>query len=63
VNVSVVENPFQVVRSESFALEPGTPVHESRSPVEEKRIHRFLGERRHCASYLFGRGRAIAPSR
>jgi transglutaminase-like putative cysteine protease len=41
VNVSVVENPFQVVHTESFALEPGTAVHESRSPVEEKRIHRF----------------------
>jgi len=41
LNVSVVENAFQVIAHESLCLDPGLPVQESRSPVEEKRIHRF----------------------
>ncbi|MDB6152100.1 MAG: transglutaminase-like enzyme predicted cysteine protease [Chthoniobacteraceae bacterium] len=43
-NVSVVNNDFQRIVSESFATEPSLPVFESRSPVEEKRHHRFLAQ-------------------
>jgi len=41
LNVAVVENAFQLLAHERFRLEPELSVHESRSPVEEKRIHRF----------------------
>jgi transglutaminase-like putative cysteine protease len=41
LNVSVVGNAFQVVAHEKFSLDPALAVQESRSPVEEKQIHRF----------------------
>ena len=41
LNVSVAQNAFQTVTSESFVLEPNLPFYESHSAVEEKRIHRF----------------------
>lgn len=43
-NVSVVNNEFQKVLSESFVTTPAVPVAESKSPVEEKRLHRFQAQ-------------------
>ena len=40
-NVSVVNNSFQRVLNEAFTTEPQLQVEESRSPIEEKRLHRF----------------------
>src|SRR5215210_4820035 len=40
-NVSVVNNAFQRVIEEQFTTEPDLQVEESRSPIEEKRHHRF----------------------
>ena len=40
-NVSVVNNSFQRVLTEAFTTEPQLQVDESRSPIEEKRLHRF----------------------
>lgn len=43
-NVSVVNNRFQHVLEESFTCEPARQVEESRSPIEDKRHHRFTHE-------------------
>ncbi len=40
-NVSVVDNEFQRIHSESFTTDPDLPVEEIRSPVVAKRHHRF----------------------
>jgi transglutaminase-like putative cysteine protease len=40
-NVSVVNNAFQRIVEEQFTTEPQLEVEESRSPIEEKRHHRF----------------------
>jgi transglutaminase-like putative cysteine protease len=40
-NVSVVGNDFQRVLEEAFVTAPHAPVDESRSPIEDKRLHRF----------------------
>ena len=43
-NVSVVNNRFQHVLEEQFTTEPARQVEESRSPIEDKRHHRFTYE-------------------
>lgn len=43
-NVSVVDNDFQRIVEESFTTNPQRPVEECRSPVEEKRHHRFTAD-------------------
>ncbi len=40
-NVSVINNSFQRIVAEKFTTEPQLQVEESRSPIEEKRHHRF----------------------
>ncbi len=40
-NVSVVNNSFQRILTESFTTEPQLQIEESRSPIEEKRLHRL----------------------
>ena len=40
-NVSVVNNSFQRIRTEAFTTEPQLQIEESRSPIEEKRLHRL----------------------
>jgi hypothetical protein len=40
-NVSVVNNSFQRILTEAFTTEPQLQVEESRSPIEEKRLHRL----------------------
>jgi transglutaminase-like putative cysteine protease len=40
-NVSVVNNSFQRILTEAFTTEPKLQIEESRSPIEEKRLHRF----------------------
>ena len=40
-NVSVINNSFQRIVAEEFTTEPQLQVEESRSPIEEKRHHRF----------------------
>ena len=40
-NVSVVNNSFQRILTESFTTEPQLQIEESRSPIEEKRFHRL----------------------
>ncbi|RYD81457.1 MAG: transglutaminase family protein [Verrucomicrobiaceae bacterium] len=43
-NVSVVDNQFQRILSESFSTDPQYPVEEVRSPIEDKRHHRLSAE-------------------
>ena len=40
-NVSVINNSFQRIVAEEFSTEPQLQLEESRSPIEEKRHHRF----------------------
>ena len=40
-NVSVINNSLQRIVAEEFTTEPQLHVEESRSPIEEKRHHRF----------------------
>ena len=40
-NVSVVNNAFQRILTEVFTTEPQLQIEESRSPIEEKRLHRL----------------------
>jgi transglutaminase-like putative cysteine protease len=40
-NVSVINNSFQRILAEEFSTEPQLQLEESRSPIEEKRHHRF----------------------
>ncbi len=40
-NLSVINNSFQRIVAEEFTTEPQLQVEESRSPIEEKRHHRF----------------------
>jgi hypothetical protein len=40
-NVSVVNNSFQRILTEAFTTEPQLQIEESRSPIEEKRLHRL----------------------
>ena len=40
-NVSVVNNSFQRILTEAFITEPQLQIEESRSPIEEKRLHRL----------------------
>jgi transglutaminase-like putative cysteine protease len=40
-NVSVVNNSFQRILTEAFTTEPPLQIEESRSPIEEKRLHRL----------------------
>ena len=40
-NVAVVSNSFQRILNEELSTEPQLEVRESRSPIEEKRHHRF----------------------
>ncbi len=43
-NIGVVRNSFQRILNERFVTEPSLQVHESLSPVEEKRHHRFSSQ-------------------
>ena len=40
-NVSVVNNSLQRILSEAISTEPQLQIEESRSPIEEKRLHRL----------------------
>jgi transglutaminase-like putative cysteine protease len=43
-NVSVVNNLFQRILTEAFTTEPQLQIEESRSPIEEKRLHRLSAD-------------------